>query len=65
MILFKNLLFSVETFNPNDANSLHSMMQMNAARFSRYFPQTLANNSTLEKSVNYIELKNNEIDLFI
>lgn len=61
MIVYKNDLFSIEMLKSSDAKSLFEMMQINANRFSRYFPQTLANNSTLENSIKYIELKSNEI----
>lgn len=61
MILFKNSTFSIETFDLEDVNSLHTMMQNNADRFQRYFPLTLSNNDTLEKSNSYIELKKKEI----
>lgn len=60
MIVYKNDLFSVETLKSSDAKSLFEMMQKNMNRFSRYFPQTLANNSSLDRSEDYIELKNKE-----
>ena len=61
MTLFKNEVFSIETFKPNDANSLNAMMLKNTLRFKRYFPLTLNSNDTLQKSKDYIELKNIEI----
>lgn len=61
MKLFKNELFSIETFKPADAESLHLMMLNNASRFQRYFPLTLKSNNSLKKSSDYIVLKNQEI----
>lgn len=57
---------SVENFfiNPlksTDANQLNQFIIDNKERLKYYFPVTLSSNSTLEKTKEYIKLKNKEI----
>lgn len=44
-----------------DANELYQFIINNNERLQRYFPVTLSSNSTLEKSIKYIIIKNKEI----
>jgi ribosomal-protein-alanine N-acetyltransferase len=53
--------FIIDQLIPNDANQLHQFMVDNYERLQRYFPVTLSSNATLEKTVEYIIIKNNEI----
>jgi ribosomal-protein-alanine N-acetyltransferase len=53
--------FIIDQLIPNDANHLHQFMMDNYERLQRYFPVTLSSNATLEKAIEYIEIKNNQI----
>jgi ribosomal-protein-alanine N-acetyltransferase len=53
--------FIINPLNPADSNQLYLFMLDNKERLNYFFPVTLSSNSTLEKSVEYITVKNNEI----
>ena len=53
--------FIIDTLQPTDAHQLHEFVKANNERLKRYFPRTLSANETLEKSFEYIAIKNNEI----
>jgi ribosomal-protein-alanine N-acetyltransferase len=53
--------FIINALKRDDANQLHQFMADNNERFERYFPKTLSGNTTLEKTVEYIAVKNDEI----
>ena len=42
-----------------------NFMVLNNARLERYFPVTLSSNTTLEKTTEYISIKNKEIEVKI
>ena len=50
--------FIIDPLKPNDANQLHQFMVDNKERLQRYFPVTLSSNATLEKTAEYIIIKN-------
>lgn len=45
-----------------DANQLHQFVVDNNDRLKKYFPVTLSSNSNLEKTTEYITIKNKEIE---
>lgn len=53
--------FIINPLKHTDANQLYQFMLDNKERLNHFFPVTLSSNSTLEKSVEYITVKNNEI----
>jgi ribosomal-protein-alanine N-acetyltransferase len=53
--------FIVDKLKPSDGNQLYQFMVDNNERLSKYFPVTLSSNSTLEKTVAYISIKEKEI----
>lgn len=53
--------FTINPLNPTDAHLLHQFISDNSERLKQYFPKTLSSNTTLEKSIEYITIKNNEI----
>lgn len=53
--------FIIDDLKPTDANQLFQFMVDNKERLSQYFPRTLAGNSTLDASKEYITLKQKEI----
>lgn len=53
--------FIIDNLNPTDANQLHQFMVDNTEKFRPFFPLTLSSNATLEKSIEYIALKEKEI----
>jgi ribosomal-protein-alanine N-acetyltransferase len=59
MIITEN--FIIDKLKPSDANELHLFIVDNAERFRRFFPLTLSSNATVEKSAEYIEIKEKEI----
>ena len=59
MILNEN--FKIDQLKSADANQLHQFIFENRERLRRYFPVTLSSNATIEKSIEYIEVKNKEI----
>jgi ribosomal-protein-alanine N-acetyltransferase len=54
--------FTINPLAENDTNQLHHFILSNSERLKRYFPVTLSSNQTLEKSVEYIALRNKEIE---
>lgn len=54
--------FIVNPLNTTDAEHLHQFIIDNSERLKRYFPVTLSCNNTLEKSIEYIAIKNKEIE---
>ena len=53
--------FILDKLRKEDAQQLHQFMIENKERFKFFFQVTLSNNETLEKSKEYIEVKNSEI----
>lgn len=53
--------FIINQLKTNDAVQLHQFIIDNNERLKRYFPVTLSSNATLEKSIEYITIKNKEI----
>jgi ribosomal-protein-alanine N-acetyltransferase len=53
--------FTINPLNTADSNQLHQFIMDNSERLKFYFPVTLSNNATLEKSIEYITIKNKEI----
>lgn len=54
-------IFSISPLVENDANQLFALIASNNERLKRYFPVTLSSNTTLEKTIEYISIKNKEI----
>jgi ribosomal-protein-alanine N-acetyltransferase len=54
--------FIIAALKSTDANQLHEFMVDNNERLKRYFPVTLSSNATLEKTTEYISIKNKEIE---
>jgi [ribosomal protein S5]-alanine N-acetyltransferase len=54
--------FIINSLLESDANQLHEFIVSNSDRLKRYFPVTLSSNSALEKSIEYIAIKNKEIE---
>jgi len=54
--------FIVNPLNTTDAKQLNQFIIDNSERLKRYFPVTLSSNTTLEKSIEYIAIKNKEIE---
>jgi len=59
MIIIENVC--IDKLKPTDANQLHQFIIENTERLSKFFPLTLSSNETFEKSVEYIESKEREI----
>lgn len=59
MILNEN--FIINQLKSADARQLHQFIFENRERLKRYFPVTLSSNETIEKSIDYIAVKNKEI----
>jgi ribosomal-protein-alanine N-acetyltransferase len=53
--------FTINPLNSTDANQLHKFISDNSEHLKYYFPKTLSDNETLEKSIEYIKVKNKEI----
>lgn len=53
--------YIINLLNTTDAKQLHQFIIDNSERLKRYFPVTLSSNNTLEKSIEYIAIKNKEI----
>ena len=53
--------FIIDPLKSTDANQLFQFMEDNNERLQRYFPVTLSSNATLEKTTEYIVIKNKEI----
>lgn len=54
--------YIINPLNTNDAEQLYQFILDNSERLKRYFPVTLSSNATLEKSIEYIAIKNKEIE---
>lgn len=54
--------YIINLLNTTDAEQLHQFIIDNSERLKRYFPVTLSSNNTLEKSIEYIAIKNKEIE---
>ncbi|MEO8254176.1 MAG: GNAT family N-acetyltransferase [Flavobacterium sp.] len=57
----KTDLFHIDYLKAIDANQLFEFLSDNNQRLKKYFPVTISCNSTLKKTVEYIEIKNKEI----
>jgi ribosomal-protein-alanine N-acetyltransferase len=53
--------FFINPLNAADANQLYQFIAENKERLHYYFPKTLSENETLEKTKAYIDLKSNEM----
>jgi len=53
--------FTINPLNSTDANQLHKFISDNSEHLKYYFPKTLSDNETFEKSIEYIKVKNKEI----
>lgn len=53
--------FIIDKLKPSDVDELHLFLMENAERFRRFFSLTLSSNATVEKSAEYIEIKEREI----
>ena len=54
--------FIIDKLKLNDANQLYEFMIDNSERLKYYFPITLSSNATFDKSIEYIAIKNKEIE---
>ncbi len=54
--------YTIDSIHKTDALSLSALMVLNADRFQRYFPGTLAQNLTVETSTEFIAKKIMEFD---
>ena len=54
--------FIINPLAKNDATQLHQFILDNNERLKYYFPVTLSSNSSLEKTLEYIAIKNKEIE---
>ena len=54
--------FIINPLVVSDANQLYKFIQDNSERLKYYFPITLSDNSTLEKTKKYIAIKHKEIE---
>ena len=54
--------FHIDYLKIKDANQLFEFLVANTERFKRFFPVTIASNSTLEQTKEYISIKNKEIE---
>jgi ribosomal-protein-alanine N-acetyltransferase len=59
MIITDNIC--IDKLKPMDANQLHLFIVENTERLHKFFPVTLSDNATIEKSIEYIESKESEI----
>lgn len=53
--------FIINPLVEKDASQLHEFVVSNSNRLKRYFPVTLSSNETLEKTAEYLAIKNKEI----
>ncbi len=53
--------FIIDQLKPTDAHQLYQFMVDNNDRLRKFFPLTLSSNATIEKSTEYITLKEKEI----
>lgn len=54
--------YIINPLNPTDAKQLNQFILDNSEHLKRYFPVTLSSNTSLEKSIEYIAIKNKEIE---
>ncbi|WP_169051646.1 GNAT family N-acetyltransferase [Flavobacterium sp. H122] len=54
--------YIIDKLKPIDSNQLHQFMSDNKERLKLFFPVTLEMNSSLEKTEEYISIKNKEIE---
>ena len=54
--------YILDKLKPTDANQLFQFLYDNKERFKLFFPVTLEMNSSLEKTKDYISIKNKEIE---
>ena len=54
--------YILDKLKPTDANQLYQFLYDNQERFKLFFPVTLEMNSSLEKTKDYISIKNKEIE---
>ena len=54
--------FHIDYLRNIDANQLFEFLAENKERLQKYFPVTISSNSTIEKTAEYIEIKNKEIE---
>jgi ribosomal-protein-alanine N-acetyltransferase len=54
--------YIINPLNTTDAEQLNQFIIDNSERLKRYFPVTLSSNTTLQKSIEYIAIKNKEIE---
>ena len=54
--------YILDKLKPTDANQLYQFLYDNKERFKLFFPVTLEMNSSLEKTKDYISIKNKEIE---
>ena len=52
--------FKIDSLNPSDAINFHQFITNNYEHLKYYFPKTLADNSTFEKTKEYLVLKQKE-----
>ena len=53
--------FHIDYLKDSDANQLFQFLIDNNERLNKYFPVTIASNSTLEKTIEYIAIKSKEV----
>lgn len=54
--------YHIDYLYDSDANQLFQFLIDNNERLEKYFPVTIASNSTLQKTIEYISIKNREIE---
>ena len=54
--------YHIDYFTDSDATQLFQFLTDNNDRLKKYFPVTIASNSTLEQTKEYISIKNQEIE---
>lgn len=57
MTTMENETFTLDTLQQEDAASLSLLMVSNAGRFERFFPRTLAQNTTASDALTFIQTK--------
>lgn len=56
-MIYSSDQISISHLKPDDALQLNKLLVSNTERFIRYLPKTLADNRTLQSTLNYIERK--------
>lgn len=54
--------YIINPLNTSDSKHLYQFICDNSERLKRYFPVTLSSNSSLEKTIEYVVIKNKEIE---